>query len=106
MRVAYFVNQYPKVSHCFIQREILALRCPGISTYVAGIPELVIPRQNGWLVPADSVLEFSAAIEELLSASTQQLKKMGDAAYVRVRQRHDIDTEASKLAALFRESAG
>jgi colanic acid/amylovoran biosynthesis glycosyltransferase len=86
--------------------EAMALRRPVISTYVAGIPELVIPGQNGWLVPAGSVLELSTAIEELLSASTQQLKEMGNAAYTRVRQRHDIDTEASKLAALFRESAG
>lgn len=86
--------------------EAMALRRPVISTYVAGIPELVIPGQNGWLVPAGSVLELSTAIEELLSASTQQLKDMGDAAYARVRQRHDVDTEAKKLVALFLESAG
>jgi len=86
--------------------EAMSLRRPVISTFVAGIPELVIPRENGWLVPAGSVEELSVAIEELLSASTQQLTEMGNAAYARVRQRHDIDTEAKKLAALFLESAG
>lgn len=30
MKVAYFVNQYPKVSHSFIRREILALERQGI----------------------------------------------------------------------------
>ena len=30
MRVAYFVNQYPKVSHSFIRREILALERLGV----------------------------------------------------------------------------
>ena len=30
MRVAYFVNQYPKVSHSFIRREILALEKQGL----------------------------------------------------------------------------
>src|SRR5258708_16598327 len=30
LRVAYLVNQYPKVSHTFIRREILALERQGI----------------------------------------------------------------------------
>ena len=30
MRIAYFINQYPKVSHSFIRREILALERQGI----------------------------------------------------------------------------
>ena len=31
LRVAYLVNQYPKVSHSFIRREILALERHGVS---------------------------------------------------------------------------
>nr|NOY04368.1 colanic acid biosynthesis glycosyltransferase WcaL [Gammaproteobacteria bacterium] len=30
MRIAYFINQYPKVSHSFIRREILALERQGV----------------------------------------------------------------------------
>jgi len=30
LRVAYLVNQYPKVSHSFIRREILALERQGV----------------------------------------------------------------------------
>lgn len=33
MRVAYLVNQYPKVSHSFIRREILALERQGVSVH-------------------------------------------------------------------------
>ena len=84
--------------------EAMALRRPVISTYVAGIPELVINGQNGWLVPAGSVSELTLAIEKLLSLSAEHLKTMGDSAYASVLERHDIDTEATKLAALFRES--
>lgn len=85
--------------------EAMALRRPVISTYVAGIPELVIPEINGWLVPAGSVAELMAAMEDLLSKSTEQLTAMGDAAYARVTERHTIDTEAKKLAELFRGAA-
>ena len=85
--------------------EAMALKRPVISTYVAGIPELVIDGESGWLVPAGSALDLTNALEAMLSAPYQQLIDMGEAAYHRVKQRHDIDTEASKLAALFLESA-
>jgi colanic acid/amylovoran biosynthesis glycosyltransferase len=82
--------------------EAMALRRPVISTYVAGIPELVIPGINGWLVPAGSVVELMDAMEDMLAKSSEQLAAMGDAAYARVTQRHDINTEAKKLVELFR----
>ena len=82
--------------------EAMALRRPVISTYVAGIPELVIPKENGWLVPAGSVTELMVAMEDMLSKSSEQLAAMGDAAYTRVTERHAIDTEAKKLAELFK----
>ena len=85
--------------------EAMALKRPVISTYVAGIPELVIDGENGWLVPAGSVTSLTNAMQAVLVTPQQQLLKMGEAAYNSVRQRHDIDVEASKLAALFVESA-
>ena len=35
--------------------EALALGRPVVSTYIAGIPELVQHGESGWLVPAGSV---------------------------------------------------
>lgn len=81
--------------------EAMALRRPVISTYVAGIPELVIPKENGWLVPAGSVQELVAAMTDLLSKSSTELEKMGNEAFLRVTERHAIHTEAKKLANLF-----
>jgi glycosyltransferase involved in cell wall biosynthesis len=84
--------------------EAMALRRPVLSTYVAGIPELVVPGKTGWLFPAGSVSDLSAAIEDFLSRSDDELREMGNAAYLRVLERHAIDTEAAKLAQLFKES--
>lgn len=85
--------------------EAMALRRPVITTFVAGIPELVRQGEEGWLVPAGDVEELAAAIAECLDATPDLLARMADAAHARVLARHDIDVEAAKLAALFRQSA-
>jgi len=84
--------------------EAMALRRPILTTYVAGIPELVRPGENGWLFPAGSVEELTVAMADFLSQPDAVLQRMGEAAYQRVLARHDIDVEAAKLAALFRDS--
>jgi glycosyltransferase involved in cell wall biosynthesis len=80
--------------------EAMALRRPVLTTYIAGIPELVRPGENGWLFPAGSLDDLTAALEDCLSASLEDLQKLGDAGYSRVVARHSIDTEAGKLAEL------
>jgi len=81
--------------------EAMALRRPVLTTYVAGIPELVRPGEDGWLFPAGSVEELARAMQECLAMPPQELERMGAAAYSRVLARHAIDTEAAKLAELF-----
>ena len=83
--------------------EAMALRRPVLTTYVAGIPELVRPEKDGWLFPAGSIDALAAAIEDFLARPEDELIKMGDTAYLRVLERHSIDTEVAKLAVLFRE---
>jgi colanic acid/amylovoran biosynthesis glycosyltransferase len=85
--------------------EALALRRPVISTYVAGIPELVQAGTNGWLVPAGDVDALVSAIRDCISASDEKLHRMGDSGRQRVLEDHDIDRQASKLARFF-SSAG
>ncbi|WP_063914135.1 glycosyltransferase [Pseudomonas sp. p21] len=85
--------------------EAMALRRPVLTTYVAGIPELVRPGENGWLFPAGAVDELAAAMADCLAQPAQVLQRMGEAARQRVLQRHDIDTEAARLAGYFRASA-
>ena len=59
--------------------EALALGRPVISTYIAGIPELVEPGVNGWLVPAGAVPPLVDAMAELVSSSSAELDQMGRA---------------------------
>jgi colanic acid/amylovoran biosynthesis glycosyltransferase len=80
--------------------EAMALRRPVLTTYIAGIPELVRSGESGWLFPAGSLEDIVSALEACLSASTDELQKLGDAGYSQVIARHSIDVEAGKLAQL------
>lgn len=84
--------------------EAMALRRPVLTTYVAGIPELVRPGENGWLFPAGDVDELVKVLEDFLCTPTEILEKMGQAAHQRVLERHSIDVEAAKLARLFAQA--
>ncbi|MFW6087136.1 MAG: glycosyltransferase family 4 protein [Myxococcota bacterium] len=83
--------------------EALALGRPVISTYVAGIPELVLPGRSGWLVPAGSAEDLATAMREALEAPLEALARMGAAGRERVRELHDVARNASQLGALFRQ---
>lgn len=85
--------------------EAMALRRPVLSTYVAGIPELVRPGENGWLVPAGDVEQLTAAMADCLQLPTEALQRMGEAGHARVLERHDVDTEAARLAEYFKATA-
>jgi glycosyltransferase involved in cell wall biosynthesis len=85
--------------------EAMALRRPVISTYIAGIPELVCPGENGWLVPAGDVESLAQAIRACLNAPADMLTRMGEAAYKRALKRHNVDTQAAQLAKLFQGAA-
>ena len=82
--------------------EALALRRPVLTTYIAGIPELVRHGENGWLFPAGSVEDLASAIQDCISRPAEDILRMGDAGHDLVIARHSIDMEAAKLAELFR----
>lgn len=84
--------------------EAFALQRPVISTYIAGIPELVKPGVNGWLVPSGSVEALTQALQEVLQLATENLEQMGKAGCASVKEQHNVALEASKLASLFRAS--
>jgi colanic acid/amylovoran biosynthesis glycosyltransferase len=85
--------------------EALALGRPVITTYVAGIPELVESGVCGWLVPAGDVEGLAEAMRKALLASPEDLEQMGKTGMARVARSHDAVVEARKLAQLFVDKA-
>ncbi len=77
--------------------EALALHRPVISSYVAGIPELVKPGENGWLVPAGAVEPLVEAMREALDAKIETLVRMGQHGAECVARQHNALVEAGKL---------
>lgn len=80
--------------------EALALGRPVLSTYVAGIPELVEPGVCGWLVSAGSIEALTDKMRTVLQSPIDQLEQMGRVGIERVAQQHDVQQEALKLASL------
>jgi len=85
--------------------EAMASGRPVISTYVAGIPELVTP-DCGWLVPAGDVGALARALGDLAAMDPVRMARMGLAARERAMQRHNVDIEAAKLAGHIRAAVG
>jgi colanic acid/amylovoran biosynthesis glycosyltransferase len=81
--------------------EAMALKRPIISTFVAGIPELVQAGEHGWLVAAGDVEGLVEAMRDCLDAPAETITRMGEAARQRVLLHHSVDTEAVELAKLF-----
>ncbi|MFM2314850.1 MAG: hypothetical protein RLZZ04_4126 [Cyanobacteriota bacterium] len=85
--------------------EALALSRPVISTYIAGIPELLENNHCGWLVPSGSVEALTSVMRHALQLPPQELEQMSQVGRERVRQQHNVTLEAQKLGNLFRQTA-
>ena len=84
--------------------EAMACARPIIATYIAGIPELVRPGHEGWLVPAGDAGALAETMLVAAASDRETLCRLGASARGRVIQRHDIRDSARQLAALFSRS--
>jgi colanic acid/amylovoran biosynthesis glycosyltransferase len=85
--------------------EAMALGRPVLTTCIAGIPELVLHQQTGWLFAAGDVDALADALEACLNTPADALALMGERARRRVLERHTITTEVSRLTACFHQAA-
>jgi glycosyltransferase involved in cell wall biosynthesis len=81
--------------------EAFALSRPIISTYIAGIPELVKHRKSGWLITPGSSEALASAMREAIHLPLVELAQMGKTGAEAVAKEHNITQEASKLVKLF-----
>ena len=81
--------------------EAMLLGRPVLSTYVAGIPELVVNGETGWLFPAASEDDLLCAVRACLDAPIDRLHAMGIAGRERVLRYHRIEDQADALSTLF-----
>jgi colanic acid/amylovoran biosynthesis glycosyltransferase len=81
--------------------EAMAVGVPVVTTYISGIPELVIDGVTGWVVPAANAELLADRLADVRGPSRQAVI---DAARNRVECRHDITVNAPQLAALLRSS--
>ena len=84
--------------------EAYALGRPVLSTYIAGIPELVVDGENGWLIPSGSKDAITDAIVEVMQTPPQRLEEMAAKGREAVRARHYTPTETAKLVEHVREA--
>lgn len=80
--------------------ESLALGRPVISTFIAGIPELV-DAGCGWIIPAGSVDDMVIALRSVLTASPSTLAGLGREGRRRIEAQHDINKLAKLLQQQF-----
>lgn len=84
--------------------EAFARARPVISTYIAGIPELVT-RESGWLAPAGDVDGLTRALRACLDTPPARLAAMGAAGRAQVEAAHDLHARARDLKHLFAQAA-
>jgi len=82
--------------------EALALGRPVISTYIAGIPELVSDA-CGWIIASGSETELVTAIRASLTADDQHLRRLGLEGRRLVEERHNVMTNARQLHRLLKD---
>ena len=81
--------------------EAMLLGRPVLSTYVAGIPELVVNGETGWLFPSASEEDMLHAVRACLDAPVDKLQAMGVAGRERALRYHKVEDQADALSSLF-----
>ena len=84
--------------------EAMALGRPVISTYIAGIPEL-LDEECGWIVPPGSSELITDAMRSCLEAAPDALAARGAEGRARVLEHHDVNRQARALLPLFEAAA-
>ncbi len=81
--------------------EAMAIGVPVVTTYISGIPELVIDGQTGWVVPAGDPQLLAGAVRDAIVGERRDA--IVESARRRTRDRHDRRTNVAQLATLLQD---
>ncbi|MEM6992401.1 MAG: glycosyltransferase family 4 protein [Myxococcota bacterium] len=77
--------------------EAFALKRPVLTTYIAGIPELVVDGENGFLIVSGNKEAIRDGIKRVMETPLPTLTKMGEAGCEAVKREHYTPIETAKL---------
>ena len=80
--------------------EAMAMEIPCLSTWIAGVPELIQHEASGWLVAAGNEEQFAAAIAKLMDDAGLR-RRLGAAGRLRVQDRYELGKNVERLASIF-----
>lgn len=80
--------------------EAMAMEIPCVSTFVAGIPELIRSEVDGILVPPSDDRELAGAIKRLIDDPLLR-RRLGAAGRRRVMEKYNLDRNVTRLAQIF-----
>ena len=92
-------------SFCLGILEAMFFGCPGVSTTVGGIPEVVAHGETGLLVPGADPDDIARAVETLLRDPARRAA-LGDAARQRARRDFSAEVIVPRYEALYRRVCG
>jgi glycosyltransferase involved in cell wall biosynthesis len=84
--------------------EALAAGCPVVATPVGGVPEVIVDRRTGLLVPVDEPDALAASLEQLRQDAGLR-RRLSEAGLACVRIRYHQDVVIPQLEALYRDLA-
>jgi D-inositol-3-phosphate glycosyltransferase len=82
--------------------EAMAFGTPVLSTRVFGVPELIEDGRTGYLCEMRDAAGLAGALDRVLSAPPEELADVARSASARVRERHDPEAYANRIATLIR----
>lgn len=83
--------------------EAQSQRLACLSTDISGIPELIVDRQTGWLVPQQDAGALCHALQQLISDPALR-RRLAQAGFERLREKFSLDAGIDQLASKIRAS--
>lgn len=86
--------------------EAMTVGLPVVATAVGGVPELIKPNETGYLVPPREPQSLASAMLDMMSRSTEQRLRMGEAARALVDAHYSLEAVVNRWESLIRSAVG